>query len=176
MPPTFALTPDPAGLPFGYVPLSSLGVAPSACDNSCDETAITFVTPTFSYAGATYDRATMTTNGYLIVGARNEVRIFNQDLPDPTVPNNLIAPYWADLDLDGSSPTDPGAGAVCRWRRGRPGSPTCLPSGPGAALWAQSGRPYHSFEVWIEGGSDRIHLVYGPNSPTEDRLTSQGRE
>ncbi|MFN8569857.1 MAG: S8 family serine peptidase [Kouleothrix sp.] len=174
MPPTFALMPDPAGLPFGYVPLSSLGVAPSACDNSCDETAITFVTPTFSYAGATYDRATMTTNGYLIVGTRNEVRIFNQDLPDPTVPNNLIAPYWADLDLDGSSPTDPGAGAwYAAYVTAGPGSPTWF-----VAEWAgvpRYGRnpadSYHSFEVWIEGGSDRIHLVYGPNSPTEDRLT-----
>ena len=46
------------------------------------------------------------------------------------------------------------------------------------AEWADAARygrsaadSHHSFQVWIAGGSDQIHMAYGPNSPIEDRVT-----
>ncbi|MFN8503947.1 S8 family serine peptidase [Kouleothrix sp.] len=173
-PPSIAITPDPGGLPFGYVPLASLGVPPSSCDSTCDDVSISYVTPAFSYNGATYDHVTVVSNGYLIVGDHREISIFNQKFPDKNAPNNVVAPYWADLDLDGTAPNDSGGGTwYAAYVSAGAGSPTWF-----VAEWADAAlynRPpdqsHHSFEVWIEGGSGRIHLAYGPNSPAEDRLT-----
>ena len=43
----------------------------------------------------------LTTNGYLFPGQHTytEVIRLNSAIPANTVPNNLIAPYWTDLDL-----------------------------------------------------------------------------
>ncbi|HEU5100366.1 MAG TPA: S8 family serine peptidase, partial [Roseiflexaceae bacterium] len=88
---------DTGGLPAGYLSLAGLGVPPSPCTDVCDDAAITYRAPVFTYNGVEYDRVTITTNGYLMIGAATDIRIFNQRLPDPTPPNNVVAPYWTDL-------------------------------------------------------------------------------
>ena len=163
---------DPGGLPLGYVSLAGLGIPPNTCTENCDEVAITFIAPPFTYGGQTYDLVTMVTNGYLIVGGAKDIRFFNQELPDPATPNNVIAPYWTDLDLDGTAADDGGGGSwyaayvtigTQRWFVGEWAD---------AALYgADPASSHHTFQVWIAEGSDRIHMVYGPNSPTEDTLT-----
>jgi subtilisin family serine protease len=174
IPASMSVISDTTGLPFGYVSLASLGVPPSSCTEMCDDAGITYIAPAFTYNGRSYDRVTMITNGYLIVGSAIDVRIFNQRFPDSAVPNNVIAPYWTDLDLDGTAPDDPGGGAwYAAYVTAGPNTPTWF-----VAEWTDATRyglksadSHHTFQVWIEGGSDRIHLVYGPNSPREDRLT-----
>jgi uncharacterized repeat protein (TIGR01451 family) len=165
---------DTAGLPFGYVSLASLGVPPSACTETCDDAAITFIAPSFNYNGLAYDRVTMTTNGYLIIGSDNVIRIFNQRFPDPAVPNNVIAPYWTDLDLDGNAPDDAGGGTwYAAYVSTGPTSPTWFVAEWTAAVryGRSAAESHHTFQVWIEAGSDHIHMVYGPNSSIEDRVT-----
>jgi len=174
-PAAISVTTDPGGTPFGYVPLAALGIAPAPCDAGCDDVSITYLAPPFTYNGAAYDRLTMTSNGYLIVGSGTENRIFNQEFPDPAVPNNVIAPYWADLDLDGTLPNDAGGGTwyAAYVRRVGTDAPTWF-----VAEWTDAVRfgrspldSHHTFEVWIEAGSDRIHMVYGLNSAIEDKVT-----
>jgi hypothetical protein len=88
---------DPGSL-FGYIPLSSFGVAPIPIG---DEQIINFNTPAFSYAGQTWSRIGVDSNGYVIVGGGS-----SQDNnccnippgPDPARPNNMLAPLWTDLD------------------------------------------------------------------------------
>ena len=72
---------DTVGLPGGYLALASLGVPPSPCTETCDDTAVTYIAPAFTYNGVPYDRVTMTTNGYLIVGSATDLAIFNERLP-----------------------------------------------------------------------------------------------
>ena len=161
----------------GYLPLASLGIPPSACSTTCDDDAITYIAPPFTFGGKTYDRVTMVTNGYLGIGSDTPVRTVNQRFPDPTVPNNIVAPYWTDLDLDGTSPTDAGKGT---W------SAAYVTLGPDSPTWfvaewtnvARYGADFagtaHTFQVWIEGGGSRIFMVYGPNTATEAALTVGG--
>jgi hypothetical protein len=116
----------------------------------------------------------MTTNGYLIVGGARADAIFNQHLPNPLAPNNVVAPYWTDLDLLGSAPNDPGGGTWYAAFVTFQGDPHTW----FVAEWADAARygrsptdSHHTFQVWIEGGTDLIHMAYGPNSPIEDRVT-----
>ncbi|MEP7378244.1 MAG: S8 family serine peptidase [Chloroflexota bacterium] len=52
-----------------------------------------------------YDTIGMTTDGYLVVGGGEaaDVAYEPQDMPDPSRPNNVLAPYWTDLTLDPAS-------------------------------------------------------------------------
>jgi hypothetical protein len=173
-PAAMSIAPDPEGTPFGYVSLGALRIPPLPCDAACDEVAATFeVTRTFTYNDVVYNRVTMTSNGYLIVGSGTKIEYFNQRFPDPSVPNNVIAPYWADLDLHGMQTNDGGGGSWYAAYVSAPGLPTWF-----VAEWTDAVRyghspleSHHTFQIWIEMNSDRIHLVYGPNSAIEDNVT-----
>ncbi|MGI8721221.1 MAG: S8 family serine peptidase [Geodermatophilaceae bacterium] len=82
---------------FGYLPLADFGVAPAAIG---DEDALNFDVPEFNYAGETYQTIGVTSNGYAVVGGAEgaDIQFEPQDLPDPVRPNNVLAPYWTDLD------------------------------------------------------------------------------
>jgi hypothetical protein len=173
-PAAMSIVSDTAGLPTGYISLASLGVPPSPCTETCDDTAITYIAPAFTYNDVSYDRVTITTNGYLIVGDATAIAIFNQRLPNPIEPNNVIAPYWTDLDLLGSAPNDVGGGTWYAAYVTFQGDPRTW----FVAEWADAVRygrsaadSHHSFQIWIAGGSNQIHMAYGPNSPIEDRVT-----
>jgi len=107
---TLELTPSSS--PFGYVPLS-IFVGPLTCSSVCDDTSITLSGfPSFDYLGASYNTVVMSSNGFVVAGgdSTNAATPFNTDMPDAGPPNNVIAPFWTDLDLDGTSPTDSGNG------------------------------------------------------------------
>lgn len=82
----------------GYLPLSDFGVAPEPIG---DEDVINFNVPAFVYGGQTYTRIGIDTNGYAIVGGGtsedNNCCELTQ-IPDPARPNNVLAPFWTDLD------------------------------------------------------------------------------
>lgn len=82
----------------GYLPLSAFGIAPIA--GMTDETIANFNVPAFSYAGQTWTRLGVVSNGYVVIGggAGADVQFINQELPDPTPPNNVLAPFWSDLN------------------------------------------------------------------------------
>ena len=85
----------------GFLDLALFGVAPTAVG---DETIINFNVPSFTYTGRAFTRIGVVSNGYLVVGGGTNADVdFNpQHFPDPTAPNNVLAPYWSDLDGGGS--------------------------------------------------------------------------
>ena len=94
-PPDVTAVPGPT---FGYLPLAGFGIAPLA--GVGDETITNFNIAPYTYAGRTYTSIGMVSNGYLVVGGGTgaDVDFINTNLPDPARPNNVIAPFWTDLN------------------------------------------------------------------------------
>lgn len=139
----------------GYHSLPDLGVPPQSCpDDRCDDAAIELGGLDFFYNGRHVSDLEWSTNGYLQVSAETQnLAAPNQNLPDPALPNNILAPLWADL-IDGTlyyalvSYGDQ-VYYVFEWKD--------------AALKSDPDRQY-SFQIWIEIGTDGIWFVYGPQT------------
>lgn len=87
---------------FGYIPLDAFGVTPLPIG---DEQAINFNVPAFKYAGQTFNRLGVVSDGYLVAGGTNgaqDISFAPQTLPDPARPNGVLAPFWTDLDGTGA--------------------------------------------------------------------------
>lgn len=152
-PPIVNVAVDPLASPYGYIPLSIFFAPLSGVG---DETIINFDVSPFQYAGETYNRIGMVSNGYLVVGGGTgaDVDYINTDLPDPAAPNNVLAPFWTDLnpsaggDLYAGSLTDGvNTWAVFEWEN--------VPNWGDGLL--------NTFQVWVTTGSvEDISFVYGP--------------
>jgi hypothetical protein len=146
----------PAG---GYLPLSLFGgnlVVPGADD------AITNVNvPAFSYGGESYNRIGVVTDGYIVIGGGTsaDVNFFPQTFPNTAKPNNVIAPFWTDLNTTG----------------GTIGNNAILVNvlGDGVSNWLVvdfesvknfSNATRHSGEIWIKLGgpaNEQLTISYG---------------
>lgn len=91
----------------GYFPLAELPVEPGSDPIAPiavgDEELLQFEgLPAFTYAGQTYTELAVTSNGYAVVGPATvqDLTYIPQDLPDPERPNNVLAPFWTDLQGD----------------------------------------------------------------------------
>ena len=95
--PALAPGPNPAG---GWLPLS-LFTGPIAVG---DEEVVNFNTPPYLYAGQTFTQIGVTSNGYLVAGAgtAQDVEFDPPGIPNPAAPNNLLAPFWTDLNGAGA--------------------------------------------------------------------------
>jgi subtilisin family serine protease len=144
--------------PFGYVPLRLFGVPP--LPNMGDETLQNFAVPAFLYAGDTYTRIGMVSNGYLVVGGgtSSDIQFINQRFPNSAPPNNVLAPFWTDLDAT------PARGGAMR---------ATILTATGGHRWVvfdwdhvptfSSNAQRNSFQVWIGvNGVEDISYVYGP--------------
>jgi subtilisin family serine protease len=83
---------------FGYIPLDAFGVTPNAIG---DEDIINFDVPAYVYNGVTYTVLGVDSNGYLIAdgGTSEDNNCCNLPTgPSPAPPNNMLAPFWTDLD------------------------------------------------------------------------------
>ncbi|MGW4963507.1 S8 family serine peptidase [Nonomuraea sp. NPDC004186] len=92
----------PGAGPAGYLPLDAFGVTPIPIG---DEQALNFTVPAFTFAGQTYTRLGVTSNGYSVAGGTaggDDITFQPQTLPDPARPNNVLASYWTDLDGTGA--------------------------------------------------------------------------
>ncbi len=99
---------DPAAAPeilglfspgYGYLSLPGLGLTPE--DPFTDETIADYVgVPPFVYGGEVYDELAIDSNGYVVVGggAIEDNECCFPAMPDPTRPNNVLAPFWTDLN------------------------------------------------------------------------------
>ena len=96
-PPIVNVAVDPLASPFGYVPLAGFG--PIVVSTS-DESITNFNVPSFVYAGEVYSQIGIVSNGYIVVGGGTgaDVNYVNSDLPDAAIPNNVLAPFWTDLN------------------------------------------------------------------------------
>ncbi|MBT8098976.1 MAG: S8 family serine peptidase, partial [Gammaproteobacteria bacterium] len=92
------LSEEPA--PFGYLPMS-LFTAPFGCPSNCDDGAWIVNVPAFTYNGETHSSVIWSVNGTLEAGTDSllATSFANQNLPDATAPNNIMAPMWTDLDM-----------------------------------------------------------------------------
>ncbi|WP_283134309.1 S8 family serine peptidase [Rhizohabitans arisaemae] len=88
----------PGASPAGFIPLSAFGITPVPIG---DEQALNFTVPSYRFAGRNYTRIGITSNGYSIAGGSSgtaDIEYVPQSLPNPTPPNNVLAPFWTDLD------------------------------------------------------------------------------
>jgi Fibronectin type-III domain len=91
---------DPGESPGGYLPLDGFGVEPTPIG---DEEIVNFTLSggTFEFAGQAWNAFGVDSNGYLIVGGGSAEDNNCCNLPagpDPERPNNVLAPFWTDLD------------------------------------------------------------------------------
>ncbi|MCR2817970.1 S8 family serine peptidase [Microbacterium sp. zg.Y1090] len=150
----------PAG---GYLSLASMGIAPVATLG--DEAIVNYTVPSFSYGGEVYSRIGIVSNGYVVVGGGTSADVSYQStgIPDPTVPNNVLAPYWTDLN-----PEEGGAVRV--------GS---LSDGVNSYLvveWEDvptySGNATNTFQLWLTlGATEGQWFAYG-DAPVSDAATT----
>jgi uncharacterized repeat protein (TIGR01451 family) len=111
--------------------------------------------PAFSYNNQTYSQVIWSVNGTIEAGTASGLAASaaNQNLPNPSLPNNVLAPWWTDLNL----------GAGGNWYV------AVLNAGPTQYTvyeWASVPRfgdnsSTFSFQVWIQNGaSGNIWFVY----------------
>ncbi|MCF6225230.1 MAG: S8 family serine peptidase [Xanthomonadales bacterium] len=152
--------------PTGFVDLVGLGVTPANCSAVCDETFLGFSgLPEFNFNGQAYTGIRISSNGYIMPGGSFSGSSYtNQELPDATAPNGLIAGFWADLDLDGTSATDTGGGDiyVANVNFGAAGVATIIQF-QDAEIWGEPGTGY-TFQIQLWGTATAfpgIYIVYG---------------
>jgi subtilisin family serine protease len=96
-PSIISLTPGhgPGG---GYLSLTLFGVPGEGFYT--DETLANYSVPTFSYGHELYDTIAVTSDGYIVVGGggSDDLNYIPQDFPNVAPPNNVLAPYWTDLN------------------------------------------------------------------------------
>ena len=153
---------EPTGVTDGYLPLSSFDI-PGQPDVG-DESILNFDVEPFKYGAETYTSLGVGSNGYLVVGGGtvDDIRASaGAALPDPMRPNNVIAPYWTDLD--------PSAGGAIRV--------ATVSDDTSGTSWIvvdyDAVRDYGStktntFEVWLQTGDTEGQWIdygtlHGPN-------------
>jgi hypothetical protein len=92
---------SPAGT-GGYLPLQNFAIDPEPIG---DEELLDYTgLPTFLYDGRAYDRLSVTSNGYVVVGGgtAQDIDPTPHELPSSGHPDNVLAPLWTDLDGTGA--------------------------------------------------------------------------
>ncbi len=144
---------DPTASPAGYLGLAAFGgnLDLGATDESIGNVGV----PSFEYAGETYSTIGVVSNGYIVVGGGTgaDVDFINQPIPSDSIPNNILAPFWTDLN--------PSAG----------GRVLVNVLGDGTNSWIVveweavpnwSDGEANTFQVWIGiNGTEDISFVYG---------------
>jgi uncharacterized repeat protein (TIGR01451 family) len=143
---------------FGYLPLADFGIAPIPCPSDCDEGGYSITGLDVWYLGTQYTTGIWSINGTLELGqASGQTAPWNnQPMPHPSLPNNLLAPFWTDLDLT----------ATGNWYIGDLSDGTndyTVFEWEDVSPWAGYGvDATFSFQIWIQNGSDNIWFAYGP--------------
>lgn len=144
---------DPSEVVSGYLPLADFGIAPVA--GMGDESIVNFTVPAFTYGGEVYDRIGVVSNGYVVVGGGGAADVEYEppaSFPDPATPNNVIAPFWTDLNPAAGGEIRVGSLSdgvsdylVVEW--------TDVPSWSGGE---------NTFQVWIQlGATENNWMTYG---------------
>jgi Subtilase family/Fibronectin type-III domain/PA domain len=134
-----------------------------------DEQILNFNVPAFVYGGDTYSRIGIDSNGYIVVGgstsAADNVCCVLQTFPNPAPPNNVLAPYWTDLDGTGA----PGirAGTLTD------GTNTWIVVQWDVNIWGTTDA--RQMQVWIGVGTAQdISYAYGPGTLGMDAPADPG--
>jgi hypothetical protein len=123
-----------------------------------DDTISNFTVPTFFYGGEPYTSLGVGSNGYVVLGGGTgaDVAATPQTFPNPARPNNVIAPFWTDLN--------PPAGGAIRIAALTDGVTTWLVI-DWAAVKNFSNATTHTGEIWLRLGStpasEQTTISYG---------------
>jgi hypothetical protein len=148
----------PGTSPAGYLPLALFGVIPNA--GVTNDGVENLSVPAFAYAGETWTSVGFASNGFVIVGGGSNGTAVNQNLPDPAGPNNVLAPYWTDLD--------PTAGGGLRAATLTDGVNTWIVLEWSGVPEATDGA-VTNVQVWIGvNGVEDITFTYDPTHPAGD--------
>ncbi|QEO10158.1 S8 family serine peptidase [Protaetiibacter larvae] len=145
---------DPAEVVSGYDPLSGYGITPVA--GVGDESIVNFTVPSFVYGGEVYSSIGVVSNGYVVIGGGTSADVEFEPpaaFPDAARPNNVIAPFWTDLN--------PGGGGAIRVATLSDGVTTWLVvDWEDVPVWSGGGA--NSFQVWIQlGATENAWVTYG---------------
>ncbi len=148
----------------GYLPLSGFGgnlTIPGGDD------AITSVNvPTFFYGGEPYSQIGVSTNGFIVVGSSSsaDATPFPQHFPNAARPNNVIAPFWSDLNTTGGG----AAGTILVNVLGNGSHSWIIVDWEGAKNFSNA--TTHTGEIWLQipGGAS------GAGAASEDITISYG--
>lgn len=138
----------------GYLPLADFGIAPVA--GAGDETIQNFTVPAFKYGSETYTSIGVDSNGYVVVGggvAEDNNCCEPQTFPNPTRPNNVVAPFWTDLN--------PAQGGAIRVGTLGDGTNTWLVVDyDGVPEYGKTAG--NQFQVWFQtGDTEDVSFAYG---------------
>jgi subtilisin family serine protease len=150
--------------PFGYLDLAQFGTPLRSIG---DEQILNFNVPSFIYNGRTYTRLGIVSDGYLVVGGgdANDIQPTPPNIPNSARPNNVLAPFWNDLDG--------GAGSIA----GQGFLINVLTDGVNNWLVVQwnehpfggSTSTLETFQVWIGvNGTQDISYTYDATHPLTD--------
>jgi subtilisin family serine protease len=92
---------DPGNI-GGYFDIGGLGIP---AETIGDEAIFNYSVPPFLYNGQTWNTIGVDSNGYVVVGggsAPDNNCCLLPGGPDPAPPNNMLAPFWTDLDGTGA--------------------------------------------------------------------------
>ena len=138
----------------GFLPLADFGIAPIA--GVGDESIANFNVPSFVYGGEVYTSVGLVSNGYLVVGGGTSADVEFEPpatFPDAATPNNVIAPWWTDLN-----PADGGALRIATLSDGV--NNYLVAEWEDVPTW--SGTGVNSFQVWITlGATEETYITYG---------------
>lgn len=149
---------EPGGAGLGYVSLADLGVEPLPAFG--DESGLNLGLPPgfepYLYGGEPYEVLFVTSNGYGKAGegTSEDIEFIPQDLPDPASPNNVLAPFWTDLN--------PAEGGDLYAAILDDGTTTWI-----VAEWEQvptfdNNAELQTVQIWIElGSNERVSFEYG---------------
>jgi subtilisin family serine protease len=154
----------PGSSPAGYLDLAGFGVPLRAIG---DEQIVNFTVPSFIYDGQAYTQLGIVSDGYLVVGGgdNNDIQPTPPNIPNPARPNNVLAPFWTDLD--GGAGAIAGQGfriailgdgvhnwLVVQWNEHPFGEPTST---------------LETFQTWIGiNGTQDISFTYDARRPLTD--------
>lgn len=146
---------DPLASPAGYLGLG--GFSGSLVLTSSDESISNVTVPAFTYADEVYSTIGVVSNGYIVVGGGTgaDVNYINQPIPSEGTPNNILAPFWTDLNpaFGGRILVNTLTNGVNSW---------IVVEWEGVSNYGDG--ELNTFQVWIGyGGAEDISFTYGPS-------------
>ena len=167
-PPNVNAAVDPLASPYGYVGLG--GFSSSLVLSGSDESISNVNVPSFVYAGETYSQVGVVSNGYIVVGGGvgADVNYVNQPIPSVGVPENVLAPFWTDLN--------PGAGGRMLVNvLGNGVNSWIVVEWEAVPTWGDG--ELNTFQVWIGiDGAEDISFTYGTVGDGDGTALTVGAE
>lgn len=160
VPPTFLIESRDLG---GYISLADAGIPPQPCAGLCDDDWFEASGLDFTFMGRRVSELYVSSNGFVSLGPPDGAVNIPQRFPNPATPNGVIAPLWADLDLQGD-PGDPaGGGRIYAARVTSAENPTgwTVFEWKDAQHWSAP-QVVYSFQLWIQNGTGNLWFAYGP--------------